>query len=226
MNLPVPLYYGKKIIFTADGSITFYSLEYNEGYRAKSVGAFTESLHKFINPSGVRELIKKKSVAILDLCTGAGYNLAVLLDILSRLQERYDLYIVTVDKDEKLKDIINNSLFLWPSVGFDKLRKLLKGENLKGITFNYYVIDVRTFLNSCYSLFDIIFFDPFSKKNNSELWNTEIYKKLYDLLRIEGKVLTYASSKAIINDFKTVGFRCKRVPKLLYGFSDSVVFIK
>ena len=87
MNLPAPLYYGKKFIYTADGSITFYSLEYSEGYRAKSLGAFTESLHKFIIPSGVKELIKKKNVAILDLCTGAGYNLAVLLEVLSGIKE-------------------------------------------------------------------------------------------------------------------------------------------
>lgn len=226
MNLPVPLYYGKKIIYTADGSITFYSLEYKEGYRAKSIGAFTESLHKFINPSGIKELIKKKSVAVLDLCTGAGYNLAVLLDALSEIKERKDLFIVTVDKDEKLKDIINNTLFLWPQRGFDKLRLLLNGENLQGITFNYYIIDVKTFLYNCHFFFDIIFFDPFSRKNNYELWNIEIYKRLYSLLLKNGKVLTYASSKSIINDFVTVGFTSVKVPKLQDSFSDSFIFIK
>lgn len=226
MNLPATLYYGKKLVYSADGSITFYSLEYNEGYRAKSVGAFTESLHKFINPSGVKELIKKKSVALLDLCTGAGYNLAVLLSELLEIKRKHDIFIVTVDKDEKLKKIIDNTLFLWPREGFKTLKLLINGYNIKGITLCSHIIDVRTFLNNCTFLFDIIFFDPFSKKNNQELWNMSIYKKLYEVLLKNGRVLTYASSRYVIRDFETVGFKHFKIPKLQYSFSDSSVFIK
>ena len=226
MNLPATLYYGKKLVYSADGSITFYNLEYNEGYRAKSVGAFTESLHKFIIPSRVKELIKKKSVALLDLCTGTGYNLAVLLSELLKIKGRHDIFIVTVDRDEELKKIIDNTLFLWPRAGFKTLRLLFNGYNIKGITLCSHIIDVKTFLNNCRFLFDIVFFDPFSKKNNPDLWNMNIYKKLYEVLLKNGRVLTYASSRYIIKDFEAVGFKHYNIPKLQCSFSDSSLFIK
>ena len=226
MTLPAPLYYGKKIVYTSDGSITFYDLQFKEAYRAKSTGAFTESLHKFINPSNIEGLIEKKAISILDICTGCGYNLAVLLDVLSKVKSTYNLFIMTIDKDEHTKDIIENSLFLWPKEGFKRLKLLLHGHTIEGITFYQYITDAKIFLQHCTYMFDVIFFDPFSKKNNSDLWDINIYKRLFSLLQKNGRVLTYASSKSIIKDFESTGFKHIRIPKLPYSFSDSSLFVK
>jgi chorismate dehydratase len=226
MNLPVPLYYGKKIVYTADGSITFYDLQYKEAYRAKSAGAYTESLHKFINPSGIKELVKKKAVTILDLCTGCGNNLAVLLDVLARIKNKYDVFIITVDKDENINNIIINSFFLWPQEGFRRLKLLLSGHSIDGITLCQYITDAKIFLEHCTFMFDVIFFDPFSKKSNDDLWNINIYKKLFCLLQKNGRVLTYASAKHIIKDFESIGFKYIKIPKLQDSFSNSSLFIK
>ena len=51
--MPACIYGNKKIINTRDGSYTFYSMEYNESYKTKSVGAYTESLHKFVNGTNI-----------------------------------------------------------------------------------------------------------------------------------------------------------------------------
>jgi chorismate dehydratase len=223
---PATLYGRKKLVYTADGSITFYNLDFKEGYRAKSIGAFTESLHKFVRPSEIEELIQRKPVTILDLFTGTGYNLAVLLEIILKIKKRKDAFIVSVDKDESIIDLITRSYFLWPNLGFNCLKALLKGVKIPGITFNYYITEGRSFIENCNFLFDIIFFDPFSKKNNSYLWTKEIYKKLFDILVNGGKLLTYASSKFILDDFKKVGFKQKKIMRLMGGFAHSTVFIK
>ncbi len=58
--MPACIYGNKKIINTRDGSYTFYSMEYNESYKTKSVGAYTESLHKFVNGTNNRKSQRKK----------------------------------------------------------------------------------------------------------------------------------------------------------------------
>ena len=55
-------------------------MEYNESYKTKSVGAYTESLHKFVKGTNIIERAKEKEVRVLDICFGVGLNLAVTID--------------------------------------------------------------------------------------------------------------------------------------------------
>jgi tRNA U34 5-methylaminomethyl-2-thiouridine-forming methyltransferase MnmC len=60
-------------IETGDGSNTLFSKEYNEHYHSTKDGAINESLYKHIIPA-ITHHKDKKSLKILDICFGLGYN--------------------------------------------------------------------------------------------------------------------------------------------------------
>jgi chorismate dehydratase len=221
-----PLYYGKKLVYTADGSITFYNMAFCEALHAKSVGAFTESLHKFVYASNILNLVRTKDVALLDICFGAGYNLAVTIEEVVKIEPRFKLHITAIDKDELLLSIIKGSYFLWPLKGFNVLRKLIDNKCFDDLSLDLYVMDVLHFLNVSNNLYDVIYFDPFSSKNNDSLWQPDVYRKLYQILHTGGVVVTYASSKSIRAGFQEAGFIVATFKKLQDSFMESSIFIK
>ncbi len=65
--------------YTEDGSIGLYSYADKDVYHSK-FGALTEAWEKFVIPSGISNLLNKKSeINVLDLCYGIGYNTKSLM---------------------------------------------------------------------------------------------------------------------------------------------------
>ena len=65
-------------VITKDGSISFRSEKFNENFHSKA-GAYFETKNKFINPSRL-ERFQNKSINVLDICFGIGYNSALLFE--------------------------------------------------------------------------------------------------------------------------------------------------
>ena len=59
--------------FTNDGSVGLYSPEFNDIYHS-ATGALTEAYEKFILPVDMKNLLKKDSIKVWDICYGIGYN--------------------------------------------------------------------------------------------------------------------------------------------------------
>lgn len=59
--------------FTNDGSVGLYSPDFNDIYHS-ATGALTEAYEKFILPVDMKNLLKKDSIKVLDICYGIGYN--------------------------------------------------------------------------------------------------------------------------------------------------------
>ena len=65
--------------YTEDGSIGLYSYADKDVYHSK-YGALTEAWEKFVIPSGINVLLKKKNnINVLDVCYGIGYNTKALM---------------------------------------------------------------------------------------------------------------------------------------------------
>ena len=71
-----------KEILTKDGSISLRSIFYQENFHSLK-GALKETEFKFINPSNLKRF-KDKSLNVLDICFGLGYNSASLFNNLIR----------------------------------------------------------------------------------------------------------------------------------------------
>ena len=207
----VKVFKDKKIIRTSDGSFTLYSSTYNESYKTKSTGAFTESFHKFIKQSNIAERLKDKDIRILDICFGLGQNIATTIHEVEKYDLNNKLHIVSVELDPHLIEIVQILYILSPVNSYSILRKLINNGSYKNYSLELYISDLRNILYNLSGKFDIIYFDPFSKKHNPELWEIPVFKRLYELLEDDGCMMTYASSKTIIEDLKSANFKIEKI---------------
>lgn len=62
--------------------------------------------------------------------------------------------------------------------------------------------------NICYNkpIFDIIYFDAFSKSSQEELWDFNIFKNLQELQAIQGVLVTYASNSILKRNLRELGY--------------------
>lgn len=67
--------------FTNDGSVGLFNTDFNDIYHS-ATGALTEAYEKFIYPVDFNSLLKKKSIKVLDICYGIGYNTKSFLNFL------------------------------------------------------------------------------------------------------------------------------------------------
>ncbi|MDR2884141.1 MAG: hypothetical protein LBV09_03440 [Deferribacteraceae bacterium] len=195
----------KKLTTSADGSIIFYSLAYAEAYRAKSIGAYTESLHKFVKSSGVLEKTKDRDLRILDLCFGLGYNCAVTFEHAARVDSTNRVHIVSVEMDAHLIELVNSLNILFPVKGYQTVRQCLKEGRSGRFSMEMYNIDALTAIYNINGHFDAIYFDPFSISKNPEMWSVAVFRRLRELLADDGVLVTYACGKSARKNMTEAG---------------------
>ena len=201
-------------------------MEYNESYKTKSVGAYTESLHKFVKGTNIIERAKEKEVRVLDICFGVGLNLAVTIDEALKHNITNRINAVSVEKDSSLINIVKNTHILMPVNGYKLLRNLLNNNIYNNFSLELYIQDAVDFIYSLNHKFDIIYFDPFSKKHNSEMWSDNIFHKLYSLLDKGGVLTTYASSKSIKESLANAGFSISSLVSLGSRYQPATKAVK
>ena len=198
----------KKVI-TNDGSISLRSEKFNENFHSIA-GAYYETKNKFINPSRLKRF-KNKSINVLDICFGIGYNSALLFENLIKELSILNWYGLELDK-RPLNYALNDKKFnsLWnPNV-----IEILNSLNLKGLyqkknfDCNLMIGDARKeILNIPKEVnFDLIFLDGFSPQKCPEIWSYEFLSKLKNKITSEGYLITYSSSAAVRNSLKILGF--------------------
>ncbi len=195
-------------IKTSDGSYTFYSSEYDENYHSL-IGAFTESLNKFIIPS---QILEQSHQTVLDIGFGLGYNSFSLIEQAKKNNLFYK--IIAFEKD---CSVLKSSLNLHPAIHKKILKSLL--EKQKYITphvhIQIYFGDARENIAKILpQSINCIFLDPFSPPKNTELWTINFFKKLYKKLKIDGKILTYSSALPVISAFIKAGFYVGYTPAI------------
>jgi len=60
--------------------------------------------------------------------------------------------------------------------------------------------------------FDLIYFDAFGARVQPELWTEEIFQKMYNALKINGKLVTYSSKGSARRAMQAVGFSVEKIP--------------
>ena len=101
-------------VITQDGSISLRSNLFQENFHSY-VGALKETKAKFTNPSNLKRF-KNKSLNVLDICFGLGYNSASLFDELIQQTTYLNWYGLEIDK-KPLNYILKKKSFskLWHS---------------------------------------------------------------------------------------------------------------
>ena len=205
----------RKIIQTSDGSSSVYLPEWDENYHSKH-GAIQEAYHVFIK-SGLDLFKDSSKLHILEMGFGTGLNCIITyleakkrdltIDYLGL--EGYPLetkLIFELNHLEQLKAIQESEAYNriltsdWnKSVGigpnFNLTKREIMFEDYQGIDFA-----------------DLIYFDAFGARVQPELWTEAIFKNMYDALKDNGIIVTYAAKGSVRRAMQAVGLKVERLP--------------
>ena len=202
-----------KIIRTDDGSNSLYVPELDEHYHSV-YGAVQESIHVYINTGF--NFCSINPISILEIGFGTGLNA-----------------FLTYLESKKINRIVNyTTIELYP-VEDNIVKQLNYPEfiNNDEKDFFYHLHDAKwnckTTINDFFTInkinkdvvlyqpneyFDLIYFDAFAPEKQPELWDVEIFDKLYKHLNNNGILTTYSAKGIVKRALREVGFKVKRLP--------------
>lgn len=227
---------------TNDGSFSLYNEDYKDYYHSLKDGAILETLYKHIFPSFSHHLkiesnkedfttstITRKSLRILDICFGLGYNSFFSLAYAKRLGINISIYSPELDFNLLKRlygfcfpKVLNNYLDIKNVL--DSILECGKYEEDK-LSLELFIGDARDYIQGFQDgYFDIIYQDAFSPSKNARLWSEEHFKSLYRILAQNGIITTYSSAANIRIRANNAGFM---VEKHKFGtLKEGSIFLK
>ncbi len=207
----------RKIIKTGDGSATIHIPEWNEQYHSKH-GALQEAMHVFIK-MGLDFTIAefdKSELSILEIGFGTGLNALLTAFYGSTVKIDYTGVEAYPVKPEELEVLDYASVlpdFDTAEAVFNKMHQI-DWEKSAAITSNFSLKkQEKTFQEiEDQDTFDLIYFDAFGARVQPELWTEDIFLKMYNSLKINGVLVTYAAKGSVRRAMQTVGFTVERLP--------------
>jgi tRNA U34 5-methylaminomethyl-2-thiouridine-forming methyltransferase MnmC len=204
----------REIITTDDGSVTFYLPEMNETYHSK-FGAIQEACHVFIK-NGLA-LTEGRPISILEIGFGTGLNAFITFLEAAKTgqaiaytgveaypvsgEEAALLNYVNVLDAEPHKEVFN----LMHASEWDQ--KVILNDNFTLIKRQQSFQDIID-----NNAFDLIYFDAFGYPSQPELWSEEIFTKMYNALRKDGILVTYACRTVIKKAMQAAGLTTEKLP--------------
>ncbi len=203
----------REIIKTLDGSTTIRLEEWDECYHSKH-GAIQEAMHVFIK-NGL-SLFEKNPVSILEIGFGTGLNAFITFLEAIRKHQKIDYVGVEaypVDANEVLE---MNYVAELDALEFDNIfEEMHKSEwNIKiEICPEFALTKRKQFFDEIndFETFDLIYFDAFGYRVQPELWSTEIFQKMYNSLKPNGVLVTYAARGVVKRSMISVGFTVEKL---------------
>lgn len=207
----------KRTLFkTGDGSYTLHIPEWDEQYHSKH-GAIAEALHVFIKEGLHHWFAQNKSSAVSILEIGFGTGLNAFLTFLEAETNSFkvdytgvEAYPLTIDEITKLNytSLLNASEEIFMQMHHSPWEeKNLISENFKLTKQQKFFSEITS--ENC---FNLIYFDAFGIRVQPELWTEEIFQKMYNTLKPNGVLVTYAANGNARRAMQTVGFKVERLP--------------
>ena len=195
-------------VLTKDGSYSLKSVFFQENFHSL-LGALEETKSKFTATSNLQRY-KGKSLNVLDICFGLGYNSASLLDELIKQKSHLNLYALEIDKKPLEYSLRNESFFkLWAPKIRTIFESLYRKDYFEDRFFKCSVLwgDAREKINFIPSSikFDLIYLDGFSPQKCPQVWTIEFLSKVIENLNSQGYLITYSSSAAVRKTLRNLG---------------------
>ena len=201
-------------VITEDGSFSLKSLLFNENFHSIK-GALKETNTKFINPSDLNRF-RDKSLKVLDICFGLGYNSASLFNNLIQQNSFVNWYALEIDK-KPLEYSLRNKSFqkLWHPKVLNIFESLHHKSNFQDKSFKCKIIwgeardKVKTISSNI--KFDLIYLDGFSPQKCPQLWTLEFLSEVTQRLDNQGYLITYSSSAAVRKTLRNLGLKIFKI---------------
>lgn len=203
----------REIIKTLDGSTTIYLKDWDECYHSK-FGAIQEAKHVFIN-NGL-SLFENSAISILEIGFGTGLN--AFITFLESTRLRLSIHYVGIEaypvsSDEVLLLNYVSELNAENEIStFEKMHKS-NWEEAIALREDFLLTKRKQFFDAINETdkFDLIYFDAFGYNSQPELWSTAIFQKMYNALKINGILVTYAARGVVKRSMKEVGFTVEKL---------------
>lgn len=202
-----------EVLITQDGSSSLRRKDLQEGYHS-TYGAVAESIHIFID-AGLRNVEKHSLINILEIGFGTGLNALLTCEFATK--EKQSIYYQTIEKYPLSQQIIsqlNYGKLLSFEEEFLKIHLVPWNENAEiNNLFSIHKIDKPAEnLNYKANFFDIIYFDAFAPQFEENLWQQEMFAKLYSSLKEGGLLVTYCCKGDVKRALKASGFQIEKLP--------------
>ena len=166
------------------------------------------------NANLITNLSSKNPIKILDICFGLGYNALFSLAFAKRANIAISVHSVELHLLENLRN------FAYPKIllHYLPLKEILDPLFLRGawgnekLSIYLHKGDAKDYIKNLAhqkpqnSTFDIIYQDAFSPTKNAELWDLVHFQNLFALLKNNGAISTYSTSKKVREICQNVGF--------------------
>lgn len=211
-----------EILTTDDGSHTLLNKHLEEPYHS-TFGAIQESKHLFLNHGWEHLKNHTGPATVFEVGLGTGLN-ALLTAIKAKEEQRKILY-ASLEKTplpESIWKQLNYPVLLTsenhskPSIS--KLFNLIhqvKWESVQPLSPWFQIFkkqgDVTNFTIPEMQ-FDIIYFDAFGPEVQPSLWSETVFRKMHQLLKNPGLLITYSCKGTVKRNLKTVGFVLEKIP--------------
>jgi tRNA U34 5-methylaminomethyl-2-thiouridine-forming methyltransferase MnmC len=204
----------REIITTADGSTSIHLIDWDETYHSKH-GAIQEAYHVFIK-NGLDQF-QNKELSILEIGFGTGLNAFITLLEAEKSNQTIDyvgIEAYPVAENEVLKMNYVSELNAETKQNYFDAIHQCSWENKIEITQNFNLTKRKQFFEEINdeNQYDLIYFDAFGYRVQPELWSTEIFQKMYNALKINGVLVTYAARGVIKRSMIEVGFTVEKLP--------------
>jgi tRNA U34 5-methylaminomethyl-2-thiouridine-forming methyltransferase MnmC len=203
----------REIIQTLDGSTTIHLQEWDECYHSKH-GAIQEAQHVFIK-NGL-SLFENKHVSILEIGFGTGLNAFITFLEAKKLNQTIDYVGVEaypVSPDEVLSmNYVEELNATNESAIFKKMHDSNWEEKIS-LSNDFSLTKRKQFFEAIDDIgkFDLIYFDAFGYRVQPELWSTEIFEKMYNALKPNSVLVTYAARGVVKRSMIEVGFTVEKL---------------
>ena len=202
----------REIIITSDGSTTIHLPDWNEQYHSKH-GAIQEAYHVFIK-HGLHQFAQADEVNVLEIGFGTGLN--CFITYLEHQQKinyvGVEAYPVAEEEVKKLNYVSELKAEKYQSV-FNEMHAV-SWEQKHIISESFSLTKRQQFFKdiSDEEVFNLVYFDAFGARVQPELWTEEIFKKMFDALKLNGVLVTYAAKGSVRRAMQAVGFTVERLP--------------
>lgn len=223
----------RKIITTADGSKTIQIEEWNEQYHSIH-GAIQEANHVYIKQGllfcldrneSSNETFKttevpndtSRNMSILEIGFGTGLN--AFLTLLKADVHQTDIYYVGVEAfpiSSNEMEALNYAEQLQMPEKKELFEEMHSIPNEVEMHLTpYFTLRKQQKLFSEITdknQFDLIYFDAFGARVQPELWTESIFKIMFDALKTNGVLVTYAAKGSVRRAMQAIGLTVEKLP--------------
>jgi tRNA U34 5-methylaminomethyl-2-thiouridine-forming methyltransferase MnmC len=196
---------------TSDGSKTLYLPDLDETYHS-SHGAIQEAMHVFIEQGLKFTATKTKELTIFEMGFGTGLN--AFLTALWAQKNHQEIHYIGIELHPVPEEIWKQMDYVQDEVEmYSKIMSLEWGHfheihpdfHLKKIEHDIHQLQAAEKV-------DLIYFDAFGPRAQSEMWDLPVLTKMYELLNPGGVFVTYCAQGQMKRNLKSLGFSLESLP--------------